>query len=318
MSQTWFRHDTTAFHDRKIQRLFQLGGFDFIGKWWSIVELLSQENDGKLWKQHAEGVAFMLRMSEEDLSAFLTHCVSAGLLAEDSDSYWSNGLEARLEKIRDARDRKRKSRGSVVTAPVTNCDMSQPVTSMSQNVTSPVTKSHSNLLLSNLINSNQIKSNPSVTGGGAKLVEAVATPSVTVAAPPPEPPDPLERYRKFVTRYLSEPSEPPAPWESEPLAMSGGKRPCKKYPKVWLSVNDVLSVFKRYDESFEGDDKGHVLNDALVATQSAAERHVAQGRPLASFNAYSHLVNWKLQDEANTKTAVNRLVKSIANQKAIQ
>lgn len=308
---TWFRHDTTALHDRKLQELFRLGGYAHIGRWWAVVEALAAEADCCIRGSHIEATAFKLRMDPEELREFLDLCSDIGLLQKEFlevaglylDRWWSDSLLGRMSEIHKARDKKREQRAQGARLSPGQSQGQKLDPSGTEKRTVPISGSNP---------STQIQSNPLNSDPRDKTAETVPAPRTE---PPAERPDEFEKYRKYLGNYLSEPTDPPEPWQNENLFISGGKRPLRKWPRVWLSVNDMLAVFRRYDESIEGEDKGRMLNAALDATQSAAELHVAAGRPLTSFQAFSHLTSWKLQDQLNAKTAAVRLVNSTARGK---
>jgi len=112
MSAHWFKHDSAAFEDFKLQALMRVGGFAYIGMWWTLVEKLSTRDAIDLPRHLIPDMAFVFRSNEQDFVQFLGACVGVGLLAEHDDRFLSAGLQKRLSALKVERERKKAERSA--------------------------------------------------------------------------------------------------------------------------------------------------------------------------------------------------------------
>lgn len=105
----YFSHDSNARTDPKILALINDFGMEGYGRYWVIVEMLSEQKDYELslsdWVFSA--LAMQWQCERNAAKDFVYACVSDyELLASDGEVFWSNSLKKRMG-FRDERRRKR-------------------------------------------------------------------------------------------------------------------------------------------------------------------------------------------------------------------
>lgn len=101
----YFPHDSNAREDPKLAALRQEFGFEGVGIWWAIVELMHNQNNGKFEKFPAfyVGIASVLGLDEAKVKHFFSASIDRFNLFQENDKYiWServqNNLRERLNK----------------------------------------------------------------------------------------------------------------------------------------------------------------------------------------------------------------------------
>jgi len=293
---TWFRHDCDAHADPKLATVLAEKGAEGYGVYFLLIEALARESSHELKVSILPGLALKWGQKADTLKAYIEYFTSLDLLISDGVVFYSASLKTRMQQI----DAKRSVTRDRVTRyrSVTDPSVTPPQSVTQKSVTPEPQRYTSNLIYSNQIKSNQIKS------------ESVTPKPVT----PEPPPDPYAVYRKHVDKVLKVPGDPPEPWESHNLYIGSGKRPCRNAEHVWLTPQQLVELWKLYDDTAGRDQSIPLFYDALKNTQAAAQAHIDQGRPIESFKAYNHLSSWKLQDAANTRAAVARMTRNIAKE----
>ena len=100
----YFPHDYNARRDPKLIRLTQKHGLSGIGAYWCIIELL-YERDGKIPTDEYSCISFELHEERELIESVI---LDFGLFENDGNFFWSNSVNARLDKRKEISD-KRKS-----------------------------------------------------------------------------------------------------------------------------------------------------------------------------------------------------------------
>jgi hypothetical protein len=301
MSASWFKHDVGARRDLKIIALKVAVGRELYSYWWELLEVLAEQAEYTLKRKFLSAVAVDLGLPLPELERLIAAAVECELLVDDGTQVWSAGLRKRFNQLESVRasDRERK-------APKTD---SENFRNGKKRIPENSVPESSTLLYSSLLKSNS-------------TLEAETPPP---SAPKPEPaqqppqrqeppPDPYAKYRKHVDKFLKVPTEPPEPWQSHVLHINAGKRPCIRAELVWFTPQQLVEVFKLYEDTAGKESATELFYDALRKTQADAQAHVDQGRPLESFKAYNHMTSWKLQDAANTRAALSRMTKQLAKE----
>ncbi len=99
----WFRHDTDASSDIRMQRLSRKHGMEGVGIYWTIIEALYRE-DGMISLDKVPDIAYSMHVDEKTVDDIVK---SSGLFQFDTDSFWSkrvlNELSAKQEISEKAR-----------------------------------------------------------------------------------------------------------------------------------------------------------------------------------------------------------------------
>lgn len=101
----YFPHDYNARNDPKLQELLMECGLDAIGLYWCIVEML-YEQGGKIPLKACKGIAFTLHADIEKMMRMINEF---GLFQQDEECFWSNSINARLGKIEEITEQRRKA-----------------------------------------------------------------------------------------------------------------------------------------------------------------------------------------------------------------
>lgn len=104
----YFPHDYSARRDPKISALFRKYGMEGYGLYWSVVEILYEQN-GEILKFPAlfEGLSEELGVDSERLKSFFDDCINRfWLFREDEEAIWSESVLRRLEVREEKRQQK--------------------------------------------------------------------------------------------------------------------------------------------------------------------------------------------------------------------
>lgn len=101
MNKHYFSHDYYARTDEKLQEVLMKMGYEGIGYYWCIVEMM-HEHGGKLEISKCESIAFAMHMDKEKLETLIS------LVFEVDDKYfWSNSVLKRI-KMQEEKSKKAK------------------------------------------------------------------------------------------------------------------------------------------------------------------------------------------------------------------
>jgi hypothetical protein len=100
---SWFKHDSNARHDIKIQYLRSVHGNAGYGMFWMIIEIMRDSNDYCLKYDLMTFIALSreLEMNHEQVRSFLDFCIQAELLIKDNGIIYSESLLKRLDKLEE-------------------------------------------------------------------------------------------------------------------------------------------------------------------------------------------------------------------------
>lgn len=93
----WFKHDYNARGDRKMVAMRMKLGMKGVGLYWSIVEMLYEEN-GHLMLSECERIAFELQADYEDIKSLI---FNFELFKKDQKKFWSESVLNRLQVRKD-------------------------------------------------------------------------------------------------------------------------------------------------------------------------------------------------------------------------
>jgi hypothetical protein len=105
----YFPHDINAHRDPKCAALINDFGFEGYGLFWALIEILHEQDDGKLEKfpKIYEGLAFQLKIDKEKITKLIEAMLkSYNLLHEDEKYIWSNRVSKNLEERRKKYEKK--------------------------------------------------------------------------------------------------------------------------------------------------------------------------------------------------------------------
>lgn len=101
----YFSHDYNARQDPKLQEVMAHHGVAGIGIYWCIVEQL-YEQGGTLSLKLTKGIAYALHVDSDVVESVIR---DFGLFDIDGDSFYSNTVNARLQKREDISEKRRKA-----------------------------------------------------------------------------------------------------------------------------------------------------------------------------------------------------------------
>jgi len=105
----YFSHDSNARNDPKIMALLNTYGVEGYGRWWIVVEMLSEQCEYSLpikdWAHNA--LAMAMNISTQEVKEFIQSCIDEfELLDTDGEYFWSNSLLRRMEKKEEVRKKR--------------------------------------------------------------------------------------------------------------------------------------------------------------------------------------------------------------------
>jgi hypothetical protein len=93
----WFKHDFKARTHPRLQRIQMKYGMEGVGIYWSLIEMLYEE-DGRLMLSECDAYAFALRTDSERLASFIKEC---GAFIFDGDVFYSDTVNERMQERAD-------------------------------------------------------------------------------------------------------------------------------------------------------------------------------------------------------------------------
>lgn len=100
--------------------------------------------------------------------------------------------------------------------------------------------------------------------------------------------DPEQELIAFAESQLSIPT-PGAEWMNDPRYVSIGRRPLKKYPNIWLSVQELIHVLKIYSNL---QNKELWLKQAIQLVDGRLRDRIANGDNISRVSCYTWLIGW--------------------------
>jgi len=91
----WFHHDSNAFQDPKIARLFRLHGLAGYGLFWVVIERLREAREYRIKCDSIQDLVYQVRTTEDAFNALF----DCGLIERDCENYFfSPSLNRRMER----------------------------------------------------------------------------------------------------------------------------------------------------------------------------------------------------------------------------
>lgn len=162
----WFKHDTDASRDEKLLQLRAAGGWEYVGLWWALIELLSGQDDFALREKSFPGTAVFLSIPQDKFREFVAACLEAELLVKEEDRIFSNSLRERLSKF-EVISRKRAQAGAKGAAAR---EQQEPPPSKPQANAEQLPSKCQAIDLSNLVLSNLLLDPSFSNGGGVRYI----------------------------------------------------------------------------------------------------------------------------------------------------
>lgn len=107
----YFSHDQGARNDEKMLALRSELGWEGIGLYWGLVEMLSEATDYKLSLKRIKAFAAGFGISKEKLEHVLNTCLTdpVNLFKSDNERFWSESLLRRMELKNEIRSKRSKA-----------------------------------------------------------------------------------------------------------------------------------------------------------------------------------------------------------------
>jgi len=292
----WFKHDSSAHNDPRIDSLRISHGLEGYGFYWLVIEFLRDAPDFKI---KSEELLILLRkegIGVDKARAILQTCYNVGLLscsASVGGVIWSDRLSRDMGRLSEAgrkaglasANSKQPSgtKESGTQRPLTPVDASQQVAT-------------DNLLLSisDLISSDLKEGG----AGGSRRAGTVGPTEASEAARQRQAKETANEYEIAAEKYL-------APIDSEPVRTSRifastGRRPCKDYPDLWLSRPEFVLMLQQFDSA------GVVrseLKHILASAQAKMLTKKAKGADPQMTSAFAWLTGFELEEYLKKRKA---------------
>lgn len=88
----WFKHDSNASRDCKLSELRAIYGYEGLGVFWAVIEVLREQNSYKWDEKKTEILAKILMVDSVRFSNIITDCKRLGLLEIKNNYLFSNRL----------------------------------------------------------------------------------------------------------------------------------------------------------------------------------------------------------------------------------
>jgi hypothetical protein len=114
----WFRHDANARGDPKIAELRMSGGWELVGCYWAVIEMLREAESDKyrITNDHIGAISYHNMFPENAIDEM----IAVGLLVTDGEWFWSESLIGRMAKLDEIKE-KRRIAGSAGGAKKSKC-----------------------------------------------------------------------------------------------------------------------------------------------------------------------------------------------------
>ena len=107
----YFPHDSNARHDPKILEMLSVYGMQGYGWFWTLVEMLREQEDYRLnisGKYSCNAMAMQLYTDNDTAKKFIDDCINEFHLFEsDAKCFWSNSLRQRMQHLDEKRQKAR-------------------------------------------------------------------------------------------------------------------------------------------------------------------------------------------------------------------
>lgn len=114
-----------------------------------------------------------------------------------------------------------------------------------------------------------------------------------------------EQFRRKVNEYLS-PATGSEPWESDNRFMLAGRRPLRKFPKIFLSPGEWLYVINEFEQA--GIPAARVPS-AFVLVEAKLDDCIVAGKNPKFISVFGWLVGWVKQQLIDGLIKEHRLKK---------
>lgn len=91
--QPWFKHDYHARHDQKLTELRQKCGYEGLGIFWCLLEIMCENASAMLLYNKCSALAYDLNIQEETLKKVIDTCIEIELFKKDDDTIFSERLQ---------------------------------------------------------------------------------------------------------------------------------------------------------------------------------------------------------------------------------
>jgi hypothetical protein len=173
MTADWFRHDSGARRDPKLQTLRKVRDRAAIADYWMLIEILTEQKDHRIRRKFFPGIAAELGIETDDLDSLVTTLIDLELFSADADAIWSESHLRRMEALEAKKENYRKGAHKRIRAITESSEDSSRILPKSSEDSHETSQS-----ASNLIYSDQINSDPDLD---------LKKETVTIAVPIPEP-----------------------------------------------------------------------------------------------------------------------------------
>lgn len=107
---TSFLHDSDARRDFKMLKLRRLGGWEYVGLFWGLIEVLREQPSLTLSSDDLEACAYEFQVDDDVLRKLIRHCIDINLFsALDDGSITSPSLRRRIEAFEAAKEKKKEA-----------------------------------------------------------------------------------------------------------------------------------------------------------------------------------------------------------------
>jgi hypothetical protein len=274
----WFKH-TSNLMNPKFIRLRSLQGFEGVGIYFTLLEYLSTQEEGKLEKSLLTSVGFCFFGMENRLQKIVDLSLELGLLSSDDTHIWQEDVSTSVTSFSEQKEKnKQKVQAFRGRKKENECNGYKSVTQRLPSISNSYSESRSLDLNKN---------------------SQVQKPDQDFE--PAEPETELEREAENI---LDQPNGTKT-WEKSPQFVNVGRRPIKKYPKVFMHRSELARAMKAYEDA----NIKHRLGDAIASLSSKLDSWMLENKdsPMRAPPIYSWLTTFALKAQLENELMQKRL-----------
>lgn len=264
------------FSELSFKEYFATHGHAGVVFYWRILLAIGEREGAFLPRRYAIRAGEEVGVSSDKAESYLASLVAEGLLQFDidSESYTSNDIREDQESLAGKRERWRKANSSRLQRG--NSDDAAMI------------------LNTEYLNTEDLNNNK-------KVVSAPEIRSTATEEPAPED----DEYTAAAKQALIAPTGAEA-WELSAAYMNLGRRPLRKFPRVFLSVPELSDVMRQYDAAGIPPER---LHDALHKADGRLSQGMVGGKSPERQAAYNWLIGWIKNEVIQEQVGIEKLNK---------
>ena len=311
MKNCYFPHESSARNNPQLIRIRMKFGWEGYGIFWALIEMMRESEDYSLdWSdENVEAIAYHLQYDKDALALLVQCCSIAGVLRLHNQRLISDGLIERMEPLDKrrvlARDKANKRwhpnnteqlhagalpgqcNGNATAMQLDKIRIDKNIGKEINNPLPPTAPEKAKHLLNSV---GVFVSTDNFKNGNGRIIQ-----NILEVLPPPESTPPRgaqESLEEFSRRELHDPSENPS-WIHSNGFMLQGRRPMKRYPRIWMSEVELKNLFEMLEAKVP---RSH-WKDLFRSVDAYIGSKIVSGKTsVDTMPTYGWMTSWALTD----------------------